>query len=143
MTSQAPSPAVASSFDELVARAADLAEADERLLFELIHARKAAQLSQRDVARLLGIKQPSVAGFEAHDSDPKLSTIRRYALAVGAHVEHVVTAKPPVSNPLDAWVGPSTVASMSLWFDISSMPTAEDVPVVPQSAYRSALTLVA
>ena len=77
--------------DELVAAAEALAAQDERLRHLLVRARKAAGMSQRDVAAALGIKQSSVAGFESHDNDPRLSTIRRYALAVGAHVEHRVS----------------------------------------------------
>ena len=76
---------------ELLQLATELAETDERLLYALIQARKSAGLKQRDVAELLGIKQSSVAAFERYDNDPRLSTIRRYALAVGARVEHRVT----------------------------------------------------
>lgn len=78
------------SLDQLVALAADLAEADDRMRAALIRARKAAGLTQADVAESLGIKQSSVASFERHDNDPRLSTIRRYALAVGARIEHRV-----------------------------------------------------
>jgi transcriptional regulator with XRE-family HTH domain len=79
------------SMDDLVAAATQLAQADEHMRYLLVRARKDAELSQRDVARALGIKQSSVAAFERHDNDPRLSTIRRYALAVGAKVEHRVT----------------------------------------------------
>lgn len=78
--------------DELVAAAADLAAADERLRYLLVQARKAAGLTQRDVAEALGVRQATVAGFERHDNDPRLSTIRRYALAVGAAVRHDVSS---------------------------------------------------
>jgi transcriptional regulator with XRE-family HTH domain len=72
-------------------RAAELAKADYRLLAGLIRVRKSRKMSQQDVADLLGISQPTVASFERYDSDPKLSTIRRYAHAVGAIVTHQVT----------------------------------------------------
>ena len=87
----------ARALDELVELAARLAEADERLRYLLVKARKDARLSQREVAAALGIKQSSVAAFERHDNDPRLSTIRRYALAVGARVDHRVSC--------DAWDG--------------------------------------
>lgn len=77
--------------DELIAAATALAEADEAMMYLLVKARKDAGLTQRAVADALGIKQSSVAAFERHDNDPRLSTIRRYALAVGASVEHRVS----------------------------------------------------
>ena len=77
--------------DRLLALATDLAEEHEIMLTRLIQAREHAGLSQRDIAKLIGVSQPTIAAFERHDNDPKLSTIRRYALAVGALIEHRVT----------------------------------------------------
>lgn len=77
--------------DELVRAATDLAEADLRLRQRLVSARRSAGLTQADVAELLGVKQSSISQFERYDNDPRLSTIRRYALAVGAEVTHSVT----------------------------------------------------
>lgn len=71
-------------------RAVELALSDYRLLRDLIKVRKDRRLSQDDLAVILGISQPSVAAFERVDADPKLSTIRRYALAVGAAIDHQV-----------------------------------------------------
>jgi transcriptional regulator with XRE-family HTH domain len=71
-------------------RAKELAKADYRLLFGLVQARRDRGLSQKDVADRLGVSQPAVAAFERQDSDPKLSTIRRYAHAVGVIVAHTV-----------------------------------------------------
>lgn len=53
-------------------------------------ARLHAGLSQADVAKLMGITSYSVAALESLDSDPCLSTLRRYALAVGVYVAHDV-----------------------------------------------------
>ena len=78
------------SFDELVALATELAAGDERMRYALIEARRGLGLSQRDVARLLGITQASVAAFERYDNDPRLSMLRRYALAVGVTITHDV-----------------------------------------------------
>lgn len=85
------------NFEALVERAARQVLADERMLRALVDARRAAGLTQRQVADILGIKQSSIAAFERHDNDPKLSTIQRYALAVGAEIEHRVSC--------DAWGG--------------------------------------
>lgn len=71
-------------------RAKELAKADYRLLIGLVRVRKERNLTQQDVADILGVTQPTVADFERQDADPKLSTIRRYAHAVGAIVTHQV-----------------------------------------------------
>lgn len=47
-------------------------------------------MTQKQVADLLGISQQAVTKLERYDSDPKLSSLRRYANAVGAIVEHRV-----------------------------------------------------
>jgi transcriptional regulator with XRE-family HTH domain len=88
--------------EELIELATALAAADETMRRALIDARRAAGLSQQDVASLLGIKQASVASFERHENDPKLSTIRRYALAVGARVDHRVCTD-HVTVETDGW----------------------------------------
>ncbi|CAD6005281.1 helix-turn-helix domain-containing protein [Agreia sp. COWG] len=71
-------------------RAAELAKADYRLLAGLVRTRKLRKMSQQDVADKLGLSQPTIASFERYDGDPKLSTIRRYAHAIGAIVTHQV-----------------------------------------------------
>ncbi|MFE4468914.1 helix-turn-helix domain-containing protein [Leifsonia sp. NPDC056824] len=71
-------------------RAKELAKADYRLLIGLVGVRKARGMTQKDVADKLGVSQPTIADFERQDADPKLSTIRRYAHAVGAIVTHQV-----------------------------------------------------
>lgn len=64
-------------------------EADLKLLAALRRARDEQGLSQSDLGRLLGISQASVSAFEA-ESDPKLSTIRRYAFALNVSISHEV-----------------------------------------------------
>lgn len=89
-----------------VRRAEALAEADHQLLRRLVQIRKEAGLTQQQVADLLGITQASVANFERYDNDPKLSSVRRYAHAVGALVTHIVEPDAghvePSSETLDA-----------------------------------------
>lgn len=67
-----------------------LADADSTMRDKLVEMRKNAGLTQTEIGRRMGISQESVAAFERYDNDPKLSTIRRYALAVGARVAHSV-----------------------------------------------------
>ncbi|MEF2977281.1 helix-turn-helix domain-containing protein [Subtercola sp. YIM 133946] len=73
-------------------RAAELVRRDREFLRSLVKVRESQGFTQQEVADRLGITQPSVASFERYDSDPKLSTVRRYALAVGALVGHAVAA---------------------------------------------------
>ena len=73
-------------------RAAELVRGDREFLAALVKVRKDRGLTQEDVATRLGVTQPTVAAFERHESDPKLSTLRRYAQAVEALVTHVVVA---------------------------------------------------
>lgn len=77
--------------NELITAATELADADQRLRHALVEARRAAGLTQQEVADLLGVKQSTISQFERYDNDPRLSTIRRYALAVGANVRHEVS----------------------------------------------------
>ncbi len=44
--------------------------------------RKHCQLGQVEVAKLHGVRQPTVSGFKG--TDPKLSTLQRYARALDA-----------------------------------------------------------
>ncbi len=80
-------------------RAEILAANDRRLLAELVRIRQARGLSQAAVGEIMGVTQPTVAAFEAYDSNPRLSSIRRYAHAVGALVHHRVEADPATLAP--------------------------------------------
>ena len=73
-------------------RAEYLAEQHLELLTSLVRVRKEAGLTQQQVADRLGVTQANIASFERHGNDPKLSTIRKYAHAVGALISHKVEA---------------------------------------------------
>jgi transcriptional regulator with XRE-family HTH domain len=68
------------------ARADSLVESHAALLADLVDLRKKHNISQEVVAERMGVSQPTVSAFERYDSNPTLSTIRRYALAVGARM---------------------------------------------------------
>jgi transcriptional regulator with XRE-family HTH domain len=72
------------------ARAKVLAREDRQMKSDLIRLRQDAGLTQKQVAKLMGITQQAINKLERYDSDPKLSTLRRYANAVGALVAHEV-----------------------------------------------------
>lgn len=66
------------------------AEELHRVLDSLVQLRKALRLSQTTVAERMGVRQPTVSGFETEASDPRLSTLQRYARAVDARIRLVV-----------------------------------------------------
>lgn len=81
------------SFDDFLARslrnpetraAYEDSQSRHRIVDALIRLRNLLNLTQTDVARSMGIKQPAVSGFETEGSDPRLSTLQRYARSVDA-----------------------------------------------------------
>ncbi|MAR71623.1 MULTISPECIES: helix-turn-helix domain-containing protein [unclassified Halomonas] len=69
----------------LVERARKKADA---MLLELRIAdiRKLAEMTQREMADALGVKQPTIAGLEKGGQDVRLSSIKRYVEAIGGKV---------------------------------------------------------
>lgn len=63
-----------------------LAVNDDRMLEELVAMRKRKGLSQDTVAKRMNRSKTAVSNFERLGADPHLSTIRRYAAAVGAEI---------------------------------------------------------
>ena len=61
----------------------EMAERRRALAAELVAGRKALGLSQTTVAARMGTSQSAVARREAGDGDVRLSTLERYAEAVG------------------------------------------------------------
>lgn len=62
-------------------------------MFSLVQARKDSGLKQADVAEGMGITQQAVSRIEAMDGDPALSTLRRYATAIGVTLELKIDKK--------------------------------------------------
>jgi DNA-binding XRE family transcriptional regulator len=58
-----------------------------QLVRMLTDARERVGLTQVEVARRMGTTQPAVARFEAGDTDPRLSTVERYAQVVGLRLQ--------------------------------------------------------
>lgn len=58
----------------------------EIVAYNLAELRKAKQLTQTEVARLLGRGQPAISELE-HSGDPKLSSLREYVEALGGRLE--------------------------------------------------------
>lgn len=62
---------------------ADLAQSPEALIVSLVERRRALGLSQTQVAAAMGTSQSAVARLERGDADLRLSTLDRYAAALG------------------------------------------------------------
>lgn len=93
-------------------RAKVLAREHRELKARLVRVRRKAGLSQEDVAERMSVSQQTVSKFERYDSDPKLSTLRRYANAVGALIEHQVE--------IDRGQSVQLAASRSAWAEGNS-----------------------
>ncbi|MCU7958807.1 MAG: helix-turn-helix domain-containing protein [gamma proteobacterium symbiont of Bathyaustriella thionipta] len=61
------------------------------LFDELLNARMTAGLTQSEVAKLMGTKTPAIARLEngggSQQHSPSITTLRKYAKAVGCHLE--------------------------------------------------------
>lgn len=89
------------------ARAKVMARESADMREALVRLRHDLELSQRDVAERMGISQQAVCKLERYDADPRLSTLERYANAVGALVYHRVEVDRGQSARLaeaDAWL---------------------------------------
>ena len=70
-----------------------LAERRRELIDELVRARLESQLSQTEIAARMGTSQSAVARLETGDLDVRLSTLERYAAAIGRTVDWQI--RPP------------------------------------------------
>jgi transcriptional regulator with XRE-family HTH domain len=66
------------------------AEDQDEVLAALVQRRRRLGLSQTAVAARMGTSQSAVARLEAGGSDPRLSTLARYAAALGTTVSYGV-----------------------------------------------------
>ncbi len=64
----------------------EMAEARRALAAELVAGRRAIGLSQTEVAARMGTSQSAVARLESGDADVRLSTLERYAAAIGVEL---------------------------------------------------------
>ena len=74
-----------------------LAARRRELIEELVRARQESELSQTEIAARMGTSQSAVARLESGDLDARLSTIERYAAALGRTVDWQV--RPPEEHP--------------------------------------------
>lgn len=122
-------------FDEFLVDpefAAGVEDAETRfaLVEKLRDVRKQSKISQKQLASEIGTTQSAISDFERGETDPQLSTIQRYARAVGASVKFVIDQ--PTSN-VATLVSPYTSVQSTLNTAKSPVesPTLHAVP-----AYR-------
>lgn len=118
--------------DAVARRAAQLLETDRKLLSDLVARRHELGLSQTEVARRMDTSQPVVARMESGVRDMHQSTLRRYAMAVEATVEHSVVpddrgqarsaqvladlrSQLATSHAQDQWVGSDWRVFTTVW----------------------------
>ncbi|RBY75513.1 transcriptional regulator [Geodermatophilus sp. TF02-6] len=65
----------------------DLADRRRGLIEELVRARRESDLSQTEIAARMGTSQSAVARLESGGLDARLSTLERYAAALGRTVD--------------------------------------------------------
>jgi transcriptional regulator with XRE-family HTH domain len=72
-----------------------LAEEDHELIQELVRMRRDKGLLQTDVAAKMQRDKSAVSNFERLGGDPHMSTVRRYAQAIGVRIHHRVEDAEP------------------------------------------------
>jgi predicted transcriptional regulator len=77
----------------------DLAARRGELMKELVKARRERGLSQTEIAARMGTSQSAVARLERGDLDVRLSTLERYAAAVGHTVDVRLHPSPDQEKP--------------------------------------------
>jgi DNA-binding XRE family transcriptional regulator len=70
-----------------------------RLVADLTTQRRAAGLSQTEVAARMGTSQSAVARLETGDADVRVSTLERYAAAIGSQLAWQARARPDLAGP--------------------------------------------
>ena len=76
-----------SSFSGLDRLAAEAAARRRELIEELAATRRESELSQTEIAARMGTSQSAVARLESGELDVRLSTLERYAAALGRTVD--------------------------------------------------------
>lgn len=60
---------------------------EKAIIEKIVKSRKKQNLSQRDLAKLTGLKQPAIARFETLEATPNLDTLLKIINALGLKIE--------------------------------------------------------
>lgn len=113
--------------DPKMQRATALREEQESLLRQLAQVRVDNDMTQTDVAREMGVSPSFVSRIESGRKDLHLSTLRRYAFAVGAVVRYGVvndtqaTRRHIVEQATKWRILPDCAASTRVWAQMSGI----------------------
>ena len=77
----------------------DIGRGRRQVVAELVARRRALGLTQTDVAQRMGTSQSAVARLEAQSADARLSTLERYAAALGRELQWQVTPSAGERDP--------------------------------------------
>lgn len=102
------------------------ARAAERLIDSLVQLRLQIGATQTDVAEEMETTQSAVSKFERAGGDPHLSTLQRYARAVGARLWLRAVVE---QNDKPSWQADYVVASTSEALAEENEPAAVVVPI--------------
>jgi len=112
-----------------------LADAQVRsnLLATLLEVRRSSALTQVDVASAMGTTQSAVSELEGGDTDPRLSTLQRYARAVGRPL-HLSVGSPTWSRavifPVSAGFSLSITSDrLTSAISVPQLVKVQDVPL--------------
>jgi DNA-binding XRE family transcriptional regulator len=73
--------------NEEVQKELKMNEAEYKIIEEIIMARKEKNLTQKDLAELIGTKQSNISRFESGNYNPSLEFLNKVAQAVGKELE--------------------------------------------------------
>lgn len=120
-------------------RGAELAYQDQNWMAALVRFRRASNLTQEDVAERMKTSQEAVSRFEKLGNDPRVSTVRRYAMAIGADYSHTVPEAPTRAEITAAtWNGAFTYIVTGVR-QYGKSGSSSDVDVRPLSADTAGL----
>ncbi|HEY2305233.1 MAG TPA: helix-turn-helix domain-containing protein [Streptosporangiaceae bacterium] len=103
-TPDVPELPVLPGFREMALRR--MSDERRRLVADLSAQRRSAGLSQTEVAARMGTSQSAVARLETGDADVRVSTLERYAAAIGSQLAWQARAQPS-AGPDPAGPGPA------------------------------------
>src|SRR5437763_10996908 len=95
--SDVPGLPVLPGFREMALRR--MSDERRRLVADLTERRRSAGLSQTEVAARMGTSQSAVARLETGLADVRVSTLERYAAAIGSQLAWQAQARPPGEDP--------------------------------------------
>lgn len=116
--------------------------AQTNLAINVHRLRAALDLSQEDVARRAGMRQPAVSKIERGDSNPRLDTLSRLARALGVEVDALFLDPAAVEeSPRIVQAEVATAPARYVWSRVAQANASS--PLRPSDAAHELFALVA